>query len=168
MRLAAHALVGTAIAVATAPVCVALRKQSGAIELAIASSAAIMIYVMVLGWLRRRRFEREAIARGTTLEGAQGMLQTALRLAASALVATGLGLLARAQLLQWLPDADAATVLGRATLLCMFGLCIYAAMARLLRVNEVSKVQLLLLRKLRPGRQTSLTVSSDNSNAVAP
>jgi putative peptidoglycan lipid II flippase len=101
--------VGTAIAVAMAPVYVVLREHSGAIGLAVASSVAIIVYVMVLGWLQRRRFEREAAARGTTLHGTQGMLRTALRLAMAALVATALGLLARSQLLRWLPDADATT-----------------------------------------------------------
>jgi putative peptidoglycan lipid II flippase len=150
------------------PVYIALREEGGVIGLAIASSAAIMIYVMTLGWLQRRRFEREATARGTTLEGTQGMLQTALRLGIAALVAIGLGLLTCAQLLRWLPDVYAVKVLGRAIILSSFGLCIYAAMARLLGVSEISEVQLLLVRKLRLGRKASLAVSSDNSNPVAP
>jgi putative peptidoglycan lipid II flippase len=146
-------LVGTAITVAMVPVYVALREQAGAIGLAIASSVAIMIYVMVLGWLQRRRFESEAIASNTTLAGSQGMLPTALRLAMAALVAIGVGLLARTQLLRWLPDADAATVLGRASMLCILSICIYAAMARLFRVEEISEIQLLLLRKMRPSSE---------------
>jgi putative peptidoglycan lipid II flippase len=150
-------LVGTAIAVAMAPIYVGLRERSGAIGLAVASSAAIMIYVLALGWLQRRRFESEAIARGTTLEGTQGMLQAALRLGISALIATGLSLLARAELVQWLPDVQIATVLCRAVLLCAFGIGVYAGLARLLRVNEVSEVRLLLLRKLRSKRQASPT-----------
>jgi putative peptidoglycan lipid II flippase len=151
-------IVGTAIAIVMAPFYVALRHQAGAIGLAIASSAAIVTYVMVLGWLQRRRFEREAAARSMTLEGSQGMLQAALRLGVSALVAIGLSLLARAQLLQWLPDAHIAAVVGRAALLCMFGVGVYAALARLFRVDEIAGVQVLLLRKLRPRRETSLTV----------
>ena len=136
-----------------APVYVALREQRGAIGLAVASSVAIIVYVLVLGWLQRRRFERDAAARGTTLEGTLGMLGTALRLAMAAVVAIGLGLLVRSQLLRWLPDSHAATVLSRATVLCLLGICFYAITARLLRVDEISEVKLLLLRKLRPEPQ---------------
>ncbi|MCP1972661.1 murein biosynthesis integral membrane protein MurJ [Bradyrhizobium elkanii] len=145
-------LIGTVIAAAMTPVYVALRLRGGAMGLAVASSAAIIIYVMVLGWLQRRRFEREAIARGTTLEGSQGMLRVALRLAMSAVVATGLGLLARIQLLQWLPDANAMTVIGRATLLCMLGIGLYWGMAHLFRVGEIAEIQAVLLRKIRPAQ----------------
>jgi putative peptidoglycan lipid II flippase len=144
-------LVGTAIALAMAPVYVVLRAQGGAIGLAVASSIAITVYVMVLGWLQRRRFEREAAARSTTLEGS--MLPTALRLAMAAAVATGLGLMARAQLLQWLPDAHLATVLGRAGLLCLFGTGIYAALAQLFGVAEIAEIKSLLLRKLSFGQR---------------
>ena len=147
-------LVGTAIAIVMTPSYVVLRHQAGAIGLAVASSSAIIIYVMVLGWLQRRRFEREAAANGTTLE-AKGMLKTALRLAMSALVATGLSLLVRAQLWQWLPGIHVATVLCRAALLCTFGIGVYAALARLFRVDEITEVQALLLRRLRPKGRAS-------------
>jgi putative peptidoglycan lipid II flippase len=85
----------------------------------------------------------------------------------AALVATALGLLARSQLLRWLPDENATTVLGRAAILCLLGICIYATMARLFRVDEISEVKLLLIRKLRPNHKTSVTVSSGNSNPIA-
>jgi len=142
-------LVGTTIAIMMAPAYVVLRHQAGAIGLAIASSAAITIYVMVLGWLQRRRFEREAAARGMTLDGSKGMLQAGLRLAVSALVATGFSLFFRAELLQWLPGMQIATVLCRAALLCAFGIGVYAALAKLLRVDEIGEIRLLVLRKLR-------------------
>ena len=141
-------MVGTIIAVAMAPVYVASRQQSGAIGLAIASSAAITIYVMVLGWLQRRRFEHEAAARGTTLDGSQGMLHASLRLAIAAFVATGIGLLVRAQLLSWLPAADATTVLIRAALLCTFGIGVYATLAHLFRVGEIVEIRSLVVRRL--------------------
>jgi putative peptidoglycan lipid II flippase len=147
-------VVGTAIAVVMTPFYVVLRNQAGAIGLAIASSAAIIVYVMVLGWLQRRRFEREASARSVALGRSPGMLQV------SALVGTGMGLLARAQLLQWRPGVHVATVLCRATLLCVFGTGIYAVLARLLGVDGMAEVQSLLLRKLRPNQKTSLTESS--------
>ena len=65
-------MVGTAVAAIMVPVYVVLRQQDGAIGLAVASSMAIMAYVMLLGWLQRRRFEREALARGATLQGFTG------------------------------------------------------------------------------------------------
>lgn len=142
-------VIGTAVAVVMVPVYVLLRQQGGAIGLAVASSVAIMVYVMLLGWLQRRRFEREAATRGTTLEGAPGMLGGALRLAAAAAVATGLGLLARAQLMHWLPGMHVATLLLRAALLCMVGVGAYAILARLFGVRELVEAEGILLRKLR-------------------
>jgi len=119
------------------PVYVGLRKQGDAIGLAIASSAAIMVYVMVLGWLQRRRFEREAAARGATLGKTRACFKPRLRPGVAALVATGVGLLVRARLLQWLPGEHIATMSCRAALLCMIGLGVYAWIARLLRVDEI-------------------------------
>jgi hypothetical protein len=59
-------------------------------------------------------------------------------------------------------------VLGRAAILCLLGICIYATMARLFQVDEISEVKQLLIRRLRPSHKTSVTVSSGNSNPVAP
>lgn len=104
-------LVGTMIAILMAPFYVLSRKYAGAIGLAIASSAAIIINVMVLGLLQRRCFELEAVARGTTLEGSKGMLQAALRLGVSALAAKGLSLLFRdmqVALASWHANRDRA------------------------------------------------------------
>ena len=131
------------------PAYVMLRQQGGAIGLAVASSLAIMVYVMLLGWLQRRRFEREAAARGTSLVGVRGMLGAASRLAVAAAIATGLGLLARAQLLQWLPDMRVTTVLLRGLLLCTLGIGAYAVFARALGVRELAEIQEILLRTLR-------------------
>ena len=142
-------IIGTAVAVMMVPVYVVLRQQSGTIGLAIASSLAIMLYVVVLGWSQRRRFEREAAARGTTLENVQGMLGASLRLGVAAAIATGLGLLARAQLLHWLPDMRVTTVLLRATLLCTVGVGAYVVLARLLGVGELTEIQEIVLLKLR-------------------
>jgi putative peptidoglycan lipid II flippase len=88
-------MLGTAIAAIMVPVYVVLRQQGGAIGLAVASSIAIMTYVMLLGWLQRRRFEQEAAAKSTTLESSQGMLGAALRLALAAAIAAGFGLIAQ-------------------------------------------------------------------------
>jgi putative peptidoglycan lipid II flippase len=128
-----------------------LRQLGGAIGLAIASSTAIMVYVMLLGWLQRRRFEKEAAARGTTLQGDQEMLRPVLRLAAAAAIATGLGLLARAQLLYWLPDMHIVTILLRATLLCMFGIGAYLALARLFSAADVIELEVKLFHKAQVG-----------------
>jgi putative peptidoglycan lipid II flippase len=142
-------MVGTAIAVVMVPVYVVLRQQAGAIGLALASSAAIMVYVTLLGWLQRSRFEREAAARGATLENSPGMLLASLRLALAAAVAAGLGLVVRSLLLQWLPDLRVTTVLLRATLLCSFGTGTYLLAARLLGVPEVAEFGGAVLRRLR-------------------
>lgn len=151
-------LVGTTIAAIMAPVYMVLRQQAGAIGLAVASSMAIMAYVLLLGWLQRRRYEREATIRGVTLEGSPGMLGAALRLAAAAAIATGLGLIARAQLLRWLPDMHVAIILLRATLLCVIGIGAYAILARLFRVPEVAEIEEIVQRKLRlPRRSKSPT-----------
>ncbi len=143
-------IVGTTISFAMTPLYVALRKQSGAIGLAVASSVAILVYVMLLGWLQRRRFEREAAMKGETLRDSPGMLGAALRMAAAALLASGLGLLVRPELLQLLPGTAVVTVLVRAAFLCSFGIGTYAILAHLLRVREVTDLWRLLLRSLRP------------------
>jgi putative peptidoglycan lipid II flippase len=36
---------------------------------------AILVYVLLLGWLQRRRFEKEAAAKGITLSDAPSMLK---------------------------------------------------------------------------------------------
>ena len=143
-------IIGTAIAIIMVPVYVVLRQHYGAIGLAIASSTAIMVYVMLLGWLQRRRFEREAVARGTPLQEGQEMLRPVLRLAAAAAIATALGLVARTQLLYWLPDIHIATILLRAMLLCMFGIGTYLAVARLFSAADVIELDVKLFHRLRP------------------
>jgi putative peptidoglycan lipid II flippase len=52
-------------------------NNGGAIELAIASAAAIISYLLLLGALQYRRFRREAVATGTTLKGFPAMLDGA-------------------------------------------------------------------------------------------
>jgi putative peptidoglycan lipid II flippase len=141
--------VGTAIAFAMVPLYVVLRRQWGAIGLAIASAVAILVYVLLLGFLQRRRFEREAAAKGTTLAGAPGMLDAALRLAAAAGIAIGVGLAARTLLLVYLPDTQLAVILVRATVLCAVGLGIYLAAAQLLGIRELATFERMLLRRLR-------------------
>jgi putative peptidoglycan lipid II flippase len=140
-------LVGTAIAVAMVPLYVLLRQHAGATGLAIASSISITVYVLLLGWLQRRRFERALAPRGETLHGA-GMLGAALRMAFAAFAAIGLGLLARAALLEWLPDTQAATVILRAILLCSFGIAAYAGLAHLLGVRDIADLRDVFLHKL--------------------
>ncbi len=140
-------LVGTGIAVAMTPLYVLLRQQDGAVGLAIASSIAITVYVLLLGILQRRRFEREVAARAETLPG-PGMLGAALRMALAALLASGLGLLGRAGLLQWLPDTHLIAVLLRATLLCAFSTGAYVGLAHLLGVRDIADLCDTVWRKL--------------------
>jgi putative peptidoglycan lipid II flippase len=142
-------IVGTIIAFFAVPLYVVLRQQWGAIGLAIASSIAIIIYVLLLGWLQRRRFEREAAKAGGTLGDTPGMLNTALRLAVAAGVAIGVGLGARIVLLQYLPGTHLAVILIRATALCAIGVGIYLAMARLFGIRELAALERAVWGRLK-------------------
>ena len=133
-------LVGTAIAIVMTPLYVVLRQQWGAVGLAVASAIAISVYVLLLGWLQRRRFEREVAANGESLQGL-GMLDAALRMALAACLAIGLGLLARAGLLLWLPGTHIAAVLLRAFLLCAFAIAAYVGLASLLGVRDIADLR---------------------------
>jgi putative peptidoglycan lipid II flippase len=141
-------LVGTVVAFLSVPLYVALRLRWGAAGLAFASSTAMLVYVLLLGFLQRRRFEREAAARGSGLHSSDGMLGPALRLAAAAAVAIVAGLGLRALLLQWLPLTHLPALLLRATLLSAVGLSIYLALARLFGIRELDTLQRMLLGRL--------------------
>jgi putative peptidoglycan lipid II flippase len=141
-------IVGTMVAFVLVPLYIAMRQQWGAIGLAIASAVAILIYVLLLGWLQHRRFKREAVAKGSTLENVPGMLDAALRLAAAAAVATGVGMVVRVLLVQLLPGNDLTVILTRATLLCVIGTSVYVALARLLGIGEVAEIGGKLRRAL--------------------
>ena len=65
-------IVGTLIAFLAVPLYVVLRQQWGAIGLAIASSVAILIYVLLLGWLQYRRFESGGSGTGHQSQGCAG------------------------------------------------------------------------------------------------
>ncbi len=143
-------IVGTSIAIVMTPLYVVLRKEGGAIGLAIASSIAITVYVLLLGWLQRRRFEKQAASIGAALSKSEGMLGAVIRMAVAALMATGIGLLAREQLIQWLPGADPATILVRAILLCGGGASLYAILARRFGVEDLAEIKTILFRKMRP------------------
>ena len=129
--------VGTIIAVVSVPLYIVLRQQFGAIGLAVASSIAILVYVSVLGLLQRRRFEREAAARSTTLADAPGMLDGAVRMAIAAAFAIAIGFGARQLLLSWLPGVGFTALLSRAAVLCTLGVATYGVGARLLRLDEL-------------------------------
>ncbi|MGO9674994.1 MAG: murein biosynthesis integral membrane protein MurJ [Methylocella sp.] len=144
-------IVGTMVAVLMGPLYVALRHQWGAIGLAIASSIAILVYVLLLGWLQHRRFMREAAAKGVTLDSAPGMLDAALRLAAAAVIAIGVGLRVRSHLMQVLPGMGFGEILTRITILCVVGVVVYASLARLFRVAELAELERLLMRRFGLG-----------------
>jgi putative peptidoglycan lipid II flippase len=147
-------IVGTTVAFVVVPFYVVLRQQCGAIGLAIASSVAILIYVLLLGWLQHQRFKREAAARGTALKNVPGMLDGALRMAVAAAVAIGVGLMVRTLLFRFLPGIHVTAILIRATVLCAVGSCFYLALARLLGVREVVEIEGMLLRRLGLPRPT--------------
>jgi putative peptidoglycan lipid II flippase len=141
-------IVGTLVAFLAVPLYVILRQQWGAIGLAIASSVAILVYVLLLGWLQYRRFEREAAARGSTLKAGPGMLGPALGMAVAAGIAIGAGLCVRASLLQFLPGIHLAVILLRATVLCAVGIGIYLALTRLFGIHELGRLQRIVSRRL--------------------
>jgi putative peptidoglycan lipid II flippase len=123
-----------------------LRQYWRAVGLAVASSVSILIYVTLLGWLQRRRFEREAMAKGTTLDNVPGMLDTAARLATATAVAIAVGLVLRPTLIQLLPDNHVAAIVIRATILCAVVLGIYLILARVLGVRELVEVERMALQ----------------------
>jgi len=145
-------IVGTVIAFLAVPLYVVLRQHWGAIGLAIASSVAILIYVLLLGWLQYRRFEQEAAARGTSLTNVPGVLGAAFGLAVPTGVAIGAGLYVRYLLLQFLPGMQMLAILTRSIALCAVGISIYLAVARILGISEFATLQRLLSRKLMRSR----------------
>lgn len=143
-------IVGTLVTVALVPLYVGLRQSWGAAGLAVASSVSILIYVVLLGWLQRRRFEREARRKGASLDQVPGMLDTALRLALATAAAIGVGLVMRPALVALLPDGHIAAIVLRAVLLCAVGLGVYLVLAWLMGVRELSEVERLAIEELRP------------------
>jgi putative peptidoglycan lipid II flippase len=139
-------IVGTIVTAGLIPLYILLRLHWGAVGLAIASSVSILIYVMLLGLLQRRRFEREALAKGATLAGVPGMLDTAMRLALATAVAIAVGLLLRPTILQLFPHHDFVSIVLRATALCMIGLGIYLTLARAFGVRELAEVERIALK----------------------
>lgn len=159
-------IVGTIIAIVTVPLYVALRRHSGAIGLALASSIAITVYVAVLGWLQRRRFEREAAAAGTNLKASRGMLGAVLRMAAAAALASSLGLLLRSQLLLWFPGITITAILVRATVLCGFGIGLYITLAALFGVRDLGELKAVLLRRLH--RRQGVAIQANANPTAGP
>jgi putative peptidoglycan lipid II flippase len=145
-------VVGTAVTIVLLPLYVLLRQNFAAVGLAVASSLSILVYVLLLGWLQRRRFEREALAKGTTLDHVPGMLGTAMRLALATAIAIAIGLLFRPMFLQLIPSNDFLSLLARASALCAIGLGIYLLLATIFGVKEVGELEriaLLIRRRFR-------------------
>jgi putative peptidoglycan lipid II flippase len=143
--------VGTAVAFCAVPIYVLLRQKYGTIGLAIASSIAILTYVLLLGWLQYRRFSHEAAARGDSLDRVGGMLGPALRMAFACAAAIGGGLAVRFFLPQFLLGMDLFVLLVRGGILCLVGLGIYLIIAWLLRIKELSEMRRVLGHKLNHG-----------------
>jgi putative peptidoglycan lipid II flippase len=148
-------IVGTAVAFCAVPLYVLLRQEYGAIGLAIASAVAILLYVLLLGWLQYRRFRREATARADSLDRVHGMLGPALRMAFACAAAIIGGLVIRSVLPQIFLRMDFYVVLLRSGMLCFVGLGIYLVIARLLRIDELSEVQGMIARKFNNHEQRS-------------
>ncbi len=146
-------LVGTIATVVLIPLYVVLRQQAGAIGLAIASSIAIIVYVLVLGGLQRRRFEREARARGLTLGSGPGMLDGAWRAGLAAAIAIGSGLALRYGLMLWLPGMHVGVVLVRAAILSGFGVGLYALIVNRLGMHEFGELTAMVAARLRRRRR---------------
>jgi putative peptidoglycan lipid II flippase len=142
-------IVGTAVAFCTIPLYIVLRREWGAIGLAIASAIAILTYVGVLGWLQRRRFSREAALRGDRLDRVGGFLSASLCMAFATGVAIGGGLAIRLLLPRVLLNMDFFIVLLRSVILCGFGLGIYVFVARQLGVREFAEVEGMFVRRLK-------------------
>ena len=66
--------------------------------------------------------------------------------------AVGAGLYLRYLLLQFLPGSQILSILKRIAVLCTVGIAIYLAVARLLGVTELARLQRLLSRKLLRSR----------------
>jgi putative peptidoglycan lipid II flippase len=150
-------IVGTIVAFAMVPLYVVLRQYGGAIGLAIASSVAILTYVLLLGWLQFRRFRREAKARDDTLDDTPGMLGAALQMAAAASIAIGAGWGVRIWLLGWLPGVQLVEIVTRAATLCAVGVGTYLVFLRIFGVRELAEVERLVARRFNIWR-------SGNSN----
>jgi putative peptidoglycan lipid II flippase len=145
-------IVGTIVAFGFVPLYVVLRQHGGAIGLAIASSMAILTYVLLLGWLQFRRFEREAHARGATLKDTPGMIGAALQMAAAACIAIGAGWGVRILLFRWLPGVHLVEIVTRATVLCGVGGGIYLVCLRIFGVHELAEVERLAARRFKVWR----------------
>jgi len=145
-------IVGKIVAILAVPLYVTLRQQWGTIGLAIASSIAILTYVMLLGWLQYRCFGWEAAARGSNLKDVHGMLGTAFGFAAATGIAIGAGPYVRYLLLHFLPGMQILEILMRIIVLCTVGIVIYLAVAGLLGVTQLAGLQRLLSRKLMRSR----------------
>jgi putative peptidoglycan lipid II flippase len=69
--------------------------------------------------------------------------------ARSSTVATGVGLVVRVLLVQLLPGNDLTMILTRATVLCVVGMSIYVALARLFGIGELAEIVGKLRRTIR-------------------
>jgi putative peptidoglycan lipid II flippase len=142
-------IVGTAVAFGTIPLYIVLRREWGAIGLAIASAIAILMYVTVLGWLQRRRFRREAATEGDRLDRVSGFLRASLSMAFATGVAIAGGLVTRRVLPHVLLNMDFFIVVLRSLILCGIGLGLYVFVARQLGVREFAEVEGMLVRRLK-------------------
>jgi putative peptidoglycan lipid II flippase len=146
------ALLGTIVAVAAYPLYVYLRGALGLGGLAIASSAAILVYVGLLAWLLGREFERCAAPES----GEWGVFFT------RALCALGLSIGAGRLLLRFLPGGfGTRELLLRAGLAGGLTLAVFAAAAVLCGLQELQT----LLAPLRPRKPSGRPPRSPKEGA---
>jgi len=140
------ALLGTIVAIAAYPLYVVLRGELGLGGLALASSAAILVYVALLGWLLARDLERVCAPESAGL----GLFFT------RALCALGLSIGAGRMLLRLLPEGfETGPLLLRAGLAGGVCLAVFAGVALLTGMPELQTILAPLRRRAGGGPTTN-------------
>jgi len=140
------ALLGTIVAIAAYPLYVVLRGELGLGGLALASSAAILVYVALLGWLLARDLERVCAPESAGL----GLFFT------RALCALGLSIGAGRLLLRLLPEGfETGPLLLRAGLAGGLCLAVFAGVALLTGMPELQTILAPLRRRAGGGPTTN-------------
>jgi putative peptidoglycan lipid II flippase len=138
------ALVGTCVAIAAYPAYVLARGSLGTYGLALASSAAVIVYVAILAVLLRRALAREAVGDRAAHASPAGNASLAfLARSATALCASVGAGVAMASVFPRSPEI--AWLAARASLNALVALLVFAAVARALGITELGD----LLRPLK-------------------
>ena len=162
-------IVGTAIAFLLVPLYVELRHQMDAIGLAIASAIAILLYVLLLGWLQHRPIPTRGCSQGPHFN------RCAQHAGRSATVGGGRSRRNRCRaswsricLVRQMPGMQLSAILMRATVLCAVGVGVYLAVARALGVSELGEIAGVLLRELRLTRHVGCHDPRSSAEGESP